>query len=161
MEEELGLQAASEEAEADLYMSISEKQLVCSNLLGSFAPLIVNTLAATREDPAGDSSLRRSAVLALGKFMCISSQFCERHLQLLFTILTKSNDPSMRATIAVTLGDLASRFPNLIEPWTDYLYARLRDEVKGQISEVAMRLEDEDQRIKDLTGLFFHELAKR
>ena len=34
-------------------------------------------------------------------------------------------------------------------------------QVKGQISEVAMRLEDEDQRIKDLTGLFFHELAKR
>ena len=33
--------------------------------------------------------------------------------------------------------------------------------VKGQIAEIAMCLEDEDMRVKDLTRMFFQELSKR
>jgi condensin complex subunit 1 len=51
-------------------------------------------------------------------------------LQLLFTVLKNSDEPKLRATIAIALGDLAFRFPNLIEPWTSHLYGRLRDEVR-------------------------------
>jgi hypothetical protein len=49
------------------------------------------------------------------------------YIQLLFTVLKHSDDPSLRATISIALGDLAFRFPNLIEPWTGQLYGRLRD----------------------------------
>jgi len=83
----------------------------------------------------------------------------------------------------ISLGDLAFRFPNLIEPWTTSIYSRLKDKdqrvrkntlmvlahlilndmikVKGQISEMAVCLEDADQRIADLAKLFFHELAQK
>ena len=53
-----------------------------------------------------------------------SSTLCERHIQLLFTILEKSSEPAIRANTIVAAGDLTFRFPNLIEPWTPRLYAR-------------------------------------
>lgn len=53
-----------------------------------------------------------------------SSSLCERYLQLLFTILEKSSEPAIRANTIVAVGDLTFRFPNLIEPWTPFLYAR-------------------------------------
>lgn len=37
----------------------------------------------------------------------------------------------------------------------------LIDQVKGYINEMAMRLEDEDERISNLAKLFFHELSKK
>ena len=67
--------------------------------------------------------------------MCISAQTCDRHLALLFTKLKDHPLPSVRANLMVALGDLAFRFPNLIEPWTEHLYARLKDDhtqVRGQ-----------------------------
>ena len=53
-----------------------------------------------------------------------SSEFCEEHLQLLFTILEKSQHPLIRANTIIALGDLNFRFPNLLEPWTPNLYGR-------------------------------------
>lgn len=55
---------------------------------------------------------------------CFSSEFCEAHLQLLFTILEKAPQATIRANTIVAVGDLTFRFPNLIEPWTSHLYAR-------------------------------------
>jgi len=55
---------------------------------------------------------------------CCSSEFCEKHLQLLFTILEKSGNAVVRANAVIALGDLTFRFPNLIEPWTSHVYAR-------------------------------------
>jgi condensin complex subunit 1 len=102
---------------------------------------------------------------------------------LLFTILEKSANPVIRGNTIIALGDLTFRFPNLIEPWTPNLYARLRDDspqvrrntlmvlthlilndmvkVKGQISEMAICILDNDQRISSLAKLFFLELAKK
>lgn len=56
-----------------------------------------------------------------------SADFCESNLQLLFTILEKSPFPTIRANTIIALGDLTVRFPNLIEPWTQHMYARYRD----------------------------------
>jgi len=56
-------------------------------------------------------------------YVC-SSEFCEKHLQLLFTILEKSSNAVVRANAVIVLGDLMFRYPNLIEPWTSYIYAR-------------------------------------
>ena len=59
-----------------------------------------------------------------------SSEFCEAHLQLLFTILEKAPQATIRANTIVAVGDLTFRFPNLIEPWTSHLYARF---VNGEL----------------------------
>lgn len=33
----------------------------------------------------------------------------------------------MRSNCIIALGDLAFRFPNVLEPWTEHMYARLND----------------------------------
>jgi condensin complex subunit 1 len=71
--------------------------------------------------------LQNTATLALLKFMCVSSEYCEKNLQLLFTILERSNDATIRSNIIIALGDIAVCFNNLIDENIDYLYNRLAD----------------------------------
>lgn len=54
----------------------------------------------------------------------LSSDLCDAHLRLLFTMMEKSTLPTVRANLMIAAGDLAIRFPNLVEPWTPHLYAR-------------------------------------
>ncbi|CAM9418198.1 unnamed protein product [Choristocarpus tenellus] len=83
----------------------------------------------------------------------------------------------------VSLGDLAFRFPNEVEPWNDRIYARLRDgtarvranaimvlthlilndmvKVKGQVSELAACIVDKEPRIQHMAKHFFSEYSKR
>ncbi|XP_022111340.1 condensin complex subunit 1-like isoform X2 [Acanthaster planci] len=183
IEDEMGLGgAAAEDAEAEYIRKICESELVTGhNLLSAIRPLLV----AVCSNPVkySEPSLRAASSLALAKFMLVSSEFCETHLQLLFTILEKAPQPVIRANIIIALGDLTFRFPNLIEPWTPNLYARLRDpsahvrkntlmvlthlilndmvKVKGQISEMATCIVDSDERIASLAKLFFFELSKK
>mmetsp|Transcript_17787 Transcript_17787/g.35139 ORF Transcript_17787/g.35139 Transcript_17787/m.35139 type:complete len:1366 (+) Transcript_17787:329-4426(+) len=130
------------------------------------------------------SMLMESAILSLCKVMCVSQTLCEKHLKLIFTVLRDSPDPSVRSNIMIALGDLAVRFPNTIEPFTSQIYRRLRDpnigvrktslmvlthlilndmiKIRGEVSEIALCLEDPDSdRIRDLTRLFFHELSRK
>lgn len=53
--------------------------------------------------------------------------FSSENLQLLFTIVENAPSESVRSNCTIALGDLAVRFPNLLEPWTENMYARLRD----------------------------------
>ncbi|KAL5015272.1 hypothetical protein ScPMuIL_009542 [Solemya velum] len=183
IEEELGMTgAAAEDAQSEYIRKICETEIVTGqNLLATFVPAILEV--CTNRSKYNDPHLRAAASLALAKFMLVSSEFCESHLQLLFTILEKSASPVIRANIIIALGDLSFRFPNLIEPWTPHLYARLRDDspsvrkntmqvlthlilndmvkVKGLISEMASCLVDDDERICNLAKVFFHELAKK
>ena len=39
-------------------------------------------------------------------------------------MLEKSSLPILRSNIMIVIGDLAIRFPNLVDPWTPHLYAR-------------------------------------
>jgi len=182
IEEELGVVAAAEETEVELLQETAEKEIVGKNLLGTFGPIIA-LVAANAGGHFNDHTLRTSAVLALCKFMCVSSEFCDKHLQLLFTILQTAPESAIRSNIIIALGDLAFRFPNLIEPWTSNIYAMLRDtnnrvrknalmvlthlilndmiKVKGQISEMALCIEDKDTRISDLARLFFQEFSRK
>jgi condensin complex subunit 1 len=64
--------------------------------------------------------------------MCVSSSFCEKNLQLLFSLLSSrrredrfEGSQRLRANIIVAVGDLAFRFPNLLEPWTKHIYRPL------------------------------------
>ncbi|CAI5728986.1 unnamed protein product [Peronospora destructor] len=183
MEDELGV-AAEVEAEEDTFVNnIIQKEIACRNLLGVYGPLIIRVLVGTEKEFKSDELLTECAVVALSKFMAVSEEFCENHLQLLFTILQDSPQPSVRGDVIIALGDLSFRFPNLVEPWTSHLYNRLRDvnlhvrkntivvlshlilndmiKVKGQISEIANSLVDENDAICDLAKLFFYELSKK
>lgn len=162
---------------------IRERELLFGDrsLLAAFGPMVSYICANNRT--FSDTMLQVHATLALCKFMCVSSEFCETHLQLLFTILEKSTDPTIRSNIIIALGDMTVSFNSLIDQNISYLYKRLSDsdltvkkntlmvlthlilngmvKVKGQISEMAKCLEDQDTRISDLAKLFFTELATK
>lgn len=57
-------------------------------------------------------------------FMIITS---DANLQLLFTVVESSPSEIVRSNCTIALGDLAVRFPNLLEPWTENMYVRLKD----------------------------------
>lgn len=140
-------------------------------------------LAPCLTPPSQDPTLQVTATLALSKFMCVSSDFCESHLQLLFTILEKSKNPAIRSNLVIALGDMAVCFSTLIDENISFLYNRLADDdtlvkknalmvlthlilngmvkIKGQIAEMAKCLEDPEPRISDLAKLFFSELASK
>lgn len=49
------------------------------------------------------------------------------NLQLLFTVVENAQSEVVRSNCTIALGDLAVRFPNLLEPWTENMYSRLQD----------------------------------
>ncbi|XP_010312109.1 condensin-1 complex subunit CAP-D2 [Solanum lycopersicum] len=183
---ELGL-AASEDAFLDTLSERAEKEIVSGrscerNLIGHCAPFL-SKLCRNYSLMQKYPELQASGMLALCRFMIIDVDFCEANLQLLFTVVENAPSETVRSNCTVALGDLAVRFPNLLEPWTENMYARLRDpsvsvrknavlvlshlilndmmKVKGYINEMAICLEDEDERISNLAKLFFHELSKK
>lgn len=183
MEEELGLVGATaDDTEAELIRSICETELLDEkHLLSAFVPLVLKI--CNNPGLYSDSALSAAAALALGKLCMISSEFCDSHLRLLFTMMEKSTLPGVRSNLIIAAGDLAIRFPNLVEPWTSHLYARLRDpcpsvrqtaglvmthlilkdmvKVKGQVSEMAALLIDPEEAIVGVAQNFFGELANK
>ncbi|KAF6145392.1 hypothetical protein GIB67_034162 [Kingdonia uniflora] len=171
---ELGI-VSSEDAILDTLSERAEKEIISSsfvekNLIGQCAPFLsklCRNLGLMHKYP----ELQASGMLALCRFM------------LLFTVVESSSSEVVRSNCTIALGDLAVRFPNLLEPWTENIYARLRDssisvrknavlvlshlilndmmKVKGYINEMAVRVEDEEERISSLAKLFFHELSKK
>ncbi|XP_053154023.1 condensin complex subunit 1 isoform X2 [Hemicordylus capensis] len=183
MEEDLGLVGASaEDTEAELIRTICETELLDGKqLLSAFIPLVLKI--CNNPGLYSDPALSAAAALTLGKFCMISAEFCDAQLRLFFTMMEKSSLPSVRANLMIAAGDLAIRFPNLVEPWTPHLYARLRDpcrhvrqtaalvmthlilkdmvKVKGQVSEMAALLIDPEEEIVGLARNFFTELASK
>ncbi|XP_075468792.1 condensin complex subunit 1 isoform X2 [Ascaphus truei] len=183
MEEDLGLVGASaDDLEAELIRKICDSELLDGQqYLSAFLPLVIRV--CNNPGRYSDPDLCTVCTLTLAKFMMVSSDICDTHLRLLFTLLEKSPLPRVRSNIMIALGDLSIRFPNLIEPWTPHLYARLRDpsrdvrktsglvmthlilkdmvKVKGQVSEMAVLLIDSDQEIAALARNFFNELSNK
>jgi len=185
IEKELGVAAEAEAENEQKLAEITENEIVGRGLISVFAPIIVH-IVADEDFHCSSDILMQSATLALCKFMCISETFCENHLSLLFMILGKAssvNDITMRSNIVISLGDLAFRFPNAVEPYTPHIYLCLRDKftsvrkntlmvlmhlilndmvkVKGQVCEIALCLEDQEPAIRDMSRLLFQELSKR
>jgi len=178
-------EAAAVEAETERQMAeITETEILGTGMMSAFVPLLVKVVG-NEGGKFHSEILQQASMLALCKFMCVSASFCEKHLPLVFSALSKApkEDTTMRANTVVALGDLAFRYPNEVEPYTPHLYACLRDsstkvrrhtlmvltllilndmvKVKGQVCEIALCLQDEDCRIKDMAGLLFHSLANR
>ncbi|KAL2325982.1 hypothetical protein Fmac_025040 [Flemingia macrophylla] len=183
---ELGF-AASEDAAFDALFEKAEKEIVSGGsnekyLIGVcaiFMSKLCRNFGLMQKYP----ELQASAMLALCRLMIIDADFCNTNLQLLFTVVENAHSEIVRSNCIIALGDLAVRFPNLLEPWTEHMYARLKDpcgsvrknavlvlshlilndmmKVKGYINEIAVRLEDQDERISNLAKLFFLELSKK
>lgn len=162
---------------------IRERELLYGekSLLSNFGPLVMEI--CSNSNAYKDQDLQAAATLCMAKLMCVSSEFCEKNLPLLITILERSEDPITRSNVVIALGDMAVCFNHLIDENTDFLYRRLNDndasvkrtclmtltflilagqvKVKGQLGEMAKCLEDSDKRIADLSKMFFTELATK
>ncbi|KAL8756051.1 MAG: hypothetical protein Q9184_004623 [Pyrenodesmia sp. 2 TL-2023] len=162
---------------------IRERELLygANSLLSHYAPLV--TEICSNNTKYNDQHLQAAATLCMAKLMCVSSEYCEKNLPLLITILEKSTNPVTRSNVVIALGDMAVCFNHLIDENTDFLYRRLNDKdssvkrtclmtltflilagqvkVKGQLGEMAKCLEDPDKRIADLSRMFFSELATK
>ncbi|KAF4022870.1 hypothetical protein G4228_014892 [Cervus hanglu yarkandensis] len=183
LEEEMGLGGATaDDTEAELIRGICELELLeGKQTLAAFVPLLLKV--CNNPGLYSNPELSTAASLALGKFCMISATFCDSQLRLLFTMLEKSSLPIVRSNLMIATGDLAIRFPNLVDPWTPHLYARLRDpsqhvrktaalvmthlilkdmvKVKGQVSEMAVLLIDPAPQIAALAKNFFNELSNK
>ncbi|KYR02972.1 condensin-2 complex subunit D3 [Tieghemostelium lacteum] len=183
IDKELGINQAHVETEFEKMQNQAEMDLTLeSNLIGNYSKLIL-AICSNYNNFFSNETLQKSAVLALCKLMLVNQEFCDKNLQLLFTILESSENETIRSNIVISLGDLAFRFPNSIEPWTNRIYNRLSDKnvaarknsllvlthlilndmikVKGQISEMALCIEDPDERVCNLAKLFFTTLANK
>ncbi|CAH8504237.1 unnamed protein product [Schistosoma rodhaini] len=184
VDEESGLVGvAADDTEADYIRHICDHELLKSPDLILNPLLNFVTYVCSHPSRFTDETVQASASLALAKMMLVNAEVCEPRLQLLFTMAERSQSEIVRANLIVALGDLCRRFPNLIEPWTPNLYARLRDtsakvrtnalntlshlilndmvKVKGQISEMTVCLVDKIDRLNILARRFFHELSQK
>lgn len=123
MEDEMGMAAAADADHERLLNHTTEYGLVIENLLGRFKSLL-EFVVANGKGKFSHPLLRESSVLAMCRYMSTSMIACEQHLPLLFTVLGKENSLPIKTTIMIALGDLAFRFPNSVEPWTDRMYSR-------------------------------------
>lgn len=183
-EDELDLIGGTTEDDFTEHMAqIRERELLYGekSLLSKFGPLV--TEICSNNTAYRDEDLQAAATLCMAKLMCVSSEYCEKNLPLLITILERSQNAVTRSNVVIALGDMAVCFNHLIDENTDFLYRRLKDndasvkrtclmtltflilagqvKVKGQLGEMAKCLEDSDKRIADMSRMFFTELATK
>ncbi|KAK3691247.1 condensin complex non-SMC subunit Cnd1 [Vermiconidia calcicola] len=181
-EEELDLiGGTSEDDFTDAIAHIRERELLYgqNSLLSNFGPLVKEI--CSNNTSYLNAELQAQAALCMAKLMCVSSEYCEVNLGLLITILERSPSAITRSNLVVALGDMAVCFNHLIDENTDFLYRRLADrslpvkrtclmtltflilagqvKVKGQLGEMAKCVEDTDERIREMSRMFFAELA--
>ena len=132
---------ASEDYELEVLRDRAEKSLValtragdgsavgCPSLLAVYGPLLVSVIR--QPSRYRHQRLQSSAILSLCQLMCASPDFCSAHLPLVFTVMRQSEFPAVRTNALIGLSDLASRHPNLVEPWSTHLYSALDDKDSG------------------------------
>lgn len=188
-----GGDAASFDLHVDSVREAVEREIVgskSSGIIASLSPLVEAVCEKIAKDSNAFSehaTLQSSAALALSRLMAVDEVCCQRCLPVLFTILRQAPSPILRSNCIIAVGDLAFRYPNLLEPWTEHIYAPLNDKstnesvivrrscvmvlshlilndmmkVKGYISDLAICMEDPDDVVASQARLFMHELAKR
>ena len=56
---------------------------------------------------------------------------CSAALRQLMWRCCRTVEPAVRSNLVIAIGDLAFRFPNLLEPWTANMYEPLLDPDNG------------------------------
>ena len=117
----------SEDDFTEAMAHIREREILFSSnaLLSNFGPLASEI--CSNNTTYKDRNLQAVATVCMAKLMCVSSEYCEKNLPLLITILERSMDPVTRSNVVIALGDMAVCFNNLIDENTDFLYRRLSD----------------------------------
>ncbi|GAX78483.1 hypothetical protein CEUSTIGMA_g5922.t1 [Chlamydomonas eustigma] len=184
---QIGLGSQAAEAQLDVLKESIEKEILQAEvgcMLGMYAS-VVQAVCNSQSIMQAHPLLRTSALLSLTRLMAIDPSFCESNAPLFFTLLEKKElEPSIRCNLVVALGDLAFRFPNVMEPWTAQMYEPLGDpnldvrrralgvlshlilndmmKVKGHIARIAMCMRPgEDPEIARMARSFFSTLAKK
>ena len=115
---------------------ITENQLIQEGLLGKFTPILVKFAnEALRRYTTPESVLKapqlcileRSAILALTKFMCVSSRLCSDHIDLVFNLVQSNIEFGIKANIIISLADMFNRFPNLLNERVKDIFMLLHD----------------------------------
>ncbi|RZC35597.1 condensin complex subunit 1, partial [Asbolus verrucosus] len=174
--------AEAEDTDAEFILNVLENYVVSnSGVIGQYYSYLVNI--CQRPDLYNNPLLQQAAVIALMRYMLISSKFCRDNIRLLFTIFEKTTFPELKRTILVHCSDLLTRFPNIVEPWSPRIYGGLKDprvEVRktaffalsnlilrdmirahSHISEMAACLIDEKQEMRNMCKTFFGRLAQK
>ncbi|XP_076253799.1 CAP-D2 condensin subunit [Rhynchophorus ferrugineus] len=183
MAEESELEGAQvEDCEAEFILAVLEKETVNgTGGVGKLAHLIKTV--CRRPDVYQDAMLQGTAVIALIRYMLVSSEFCQDNVRLLFTILEKTTYIEVKESILIHLSDLLTRFPNVIEPWTPQIYKRLKDpsinirkatfftlsglilrdmiRANSYISQMVGCLVDQDSELSSMCRTFFNTLAQK
>uniref|UniRef100_A0A146L071 Condensin complex subunit 1 n=1 Tax=Lygus hesperus TaxID=30085 RepID=A0A146L071_LYGHE len=160
---------AEDDAVINAVSEICEKLVLDDDTITShIRDMVVNCCRGVMEPVS--VSLQTAAATCLAKLMMVSHEFCENNIQLYVTLMEKSKEETVRSNLVFGVGDLLCRFPNIVEPWTSHIYARLKDEsplvrkntvvvlchlitremikVRGQIAEVCLCLEDPEPDIR-------------
>ncbi|KAJ8939307.1 hypothetical protein NQ314_011165 [Rhamnusium bicolor] len=174
--------AQAEDTDAEFILNVLENDTVTgSGGLGKLAYIVKGI--CERPNIYDDVMIQGAAVIALIRYMLVSSKFCSQNIQLLFTIFEKTLHPEVKCSILVHLSDLLTRFPNIIEPWTPRIYQRLKDPLDSirkatfftlsnlilrdmirahsHISEMVCCLVDEDKELNGMCKTFFVNLSHK
>lgn len=175
--------ASAEDTFAEQINHICEQEMLFSkeSLLRHFCPMIIEVLKYPIRYKQDE--LQQAAVLALIHIMSVSSKFCENNIPFLMNIFQHTKNIKIKCNIIIGLSDFTFRFPNVIEPWSGQLYSTLHDKdnelrlttvkilahlishemilVRGQISDLAICIVDENLEIKTITQQFFKEIANK
>ncbi len=188
IQEIAGGKEAEIEYDINLLHKIVEDEILYKNLLGKFAPLIIQisqrVLTCDKDEVDRDAFLYKSAILSLCKLMCISPKFCEDNLPFLFDLLNSEViDPTLKLNVCVAFGDFINRFPNILQKQVNKFFNCLHSKsaqvarysmtvishlvlndmlkLKGEVVDICLLLESEDSKLKDLINLFFYELNQK
>ncbi|VEN54794.1 unnamed protein product [Callosobruchus maculatus] len=181
--EEDGLEGAvAEDTDADFILHVLEKGTVTgSGVLAAVTPVLVTI--CEKPGQFDNNDLQAAAVTALMRYMLVSSNFCQKHIPLIFTIFDKTKYPDVKTNILLHISDLLTRYPNLIEPWTPRLFKNLKDpdasirrsvfffmsmlmlkdviRPHSHIPEMATAFLDESEEIRGMCRTFFTKLAHK
>uniref|UniRef100_A0AAG5CMQ8 Condensin complex subunit 1 n=1 Tax=Anopheles atroparvus TaxID=41427 RepID=A0AAG5CMQ8_ANOAO len=182
-EEELLSGATAEDTVAEEINYICENEMLYArnSLLNRLIPTVLEVCKYPNR--FRDELLQKSAVLTLIRLMAVSSKFCEDNMPFLMNIFKHTKCANIKCSIVIGLSDFTFRFPNVIEPWTNHMYATLHEKdvelrltavkmmshlilhemirVKGQISELALCIVDPVDEIRTITEQFFKEIAHK
>lgn len=182
-EEEVSAGASADDRIAEMINHLCEKVILDSEqgIFRNFIPLVVDICKfPNRYD---NCKLYQSAVLCLIRFMSVSSEFCEKNMPFLMNILTGTDNNAIKKNIIIGMTDFMFRFPNVIGVWSKTFYSMLHDgnddvrlttvkmlsylimqemiKVKGQISDLALCIVDNNEVIRTTTQQFFKEIATK